>query len=180
MMQLWPVLTRRLLTALPFLLLVWPFAVQRFFLAHSGWLNHIPPSWQARMEIWDYISYRIMERPWLGWGFGTAHTLPIIGPHSAAYVLTTVPAAHPHNVVAQLWVELGLPGLALGIVFALFTLRRATQLDEKLAPFAVGAWMAALCLSLVAYNFWTDSLLAAFALTGLMFALLKKEQTALV
>jgi FtsH-binding integral membrane protein len=60
----------------------------------------------------------------------------------------------------------------VGIFFALFTLDRAASLSPKLVPFAIGAWVAGLTLSLVAYGFWTDSLFATFALTGFAFALL--------
>ncbi len=172
----WPVLTRRLLAIVPFLCLGWPLAAQKVFLLHQDWVTRLPNSWRARMEIWDYMSYRIMERPLLGWGLGTAHTLPFQEPHGSQYVFVDMAVAHPHNVVMQLWVELGLPGLALGLIFALLTLRKAGQLDAKLAPFAIGAWVAALCLSLVAYNFWTDSLWAAFAMTGFAFAMLEKNR----
>jgi O-antigen ligase len=175
---LWPVFTRRVLMALPMLFIAWPFAVQKFFLIHYEWLKHFPDSWRARMEIWDYMSYRIMERPLFGWGLGTSHMLDFHTPHGAGYVFTTFPASHPHNAVVQLWVELGLPGLALGIGFALLTLRKASRLDRGLAPFALGAWTVALCLCLVSYSLWTDSLFAAFALTGYAFALLEKRQNA--
>jgi FtsH-binding integral membrane protein len=80
--------------------------------------------------------------------------------------------------MTQLWLELGLPGLALGITFAVLMLRKANQMDAKLVPFALGAWMAAFCLSLVAYNFWTDSLFSAFALSGLLFTMLDRNRKA--
>ncbi|MDX2027887.1 MAG: O-antigen ligase family protein [Alphaproteobacteria bacterium] len=172
--QVWPVLARRGLALLPFLAIGWPFAAQQFFLKYENLLPRFPDSWRARMEIWDYMSYRIMEKPWLGWGLGTASSLPFQEPHGTQYVFTIVPAAHAHNAIVQLWVELGLPGVALGIAFALLLLRKASRLPADIAPFAIGAWVAALCLSMTAYNLWTDSLFACFALTGLAFALLAK------
>jgi O-antigen ligase len=174
--HLWPVWTRRALAALPFLLIEWPFAAQKIFLTHYDWLAHLPKSWHQRMEIWDYMSYRIMEKPLLGWGLGTSHTLPFQEPNGAHYVLTKVAASHPHNAVIELWADLGMPGLALGIGFALLVLRKAGRLAPPLVPFALGAWVAGLCLTLVAYDLWTDSLFAAFAVTGFGFALLEKRQ----
>lgn len=170
-----PKFTRRGLGVLVFLLLGWPFAVQKCFLAFRDRLSHLPDSWRARMEIWDYLSYRIAERPGLGWGLGTSRTLDFKNPHGDMYTLVTEAAPHPHNVVTQLWVELGAPGLALGVVFALLLLRQAGRLSPPLVPFALGAWMAALCLSCVAYNFWTDSMFATFALAALAFALLDRR-----
>jgi O-antigen ligase len=170
-----PKFTRIGLKTLLILSLLWPYVVPKLFLHFQDQLGRIPPSWRARMEIWDYMSYRIAEHPWLGWGLGTSRDLDYSNPNGALYVITQAPAPHPHNVVTQLWVELGFPGLALGLIFALLTLRQASRLSRPLIPFAYGAWIAAFCLSLVAYNFWTDSLFAAFAFTGFAFALLDRR-----
>jgi exopolysaccharide production protein ExoQ len=163
------------LQGLIILLPAWPFAASWSFVHFQNRLFYLPESWRARVEIWDYISYRIFEHPWLGWGLGTSKLLDYKNPHGNLYRLVTDHAPHPHNVVLQLWVELGLPGLALGIAFAFLTLRQANRVSAPLVPFALGAWVAALCLSLVAYSFWTDSLFAAFALTGFAFALLERQ-----
>jgi O-antigen ligase len=170
-----PVLTMRSLAGLPVLLCAWPFIVAHIFTHHFEWLAHLPDSWRARVEIWDYMSYRIMEHPWLGWGLSTSKLLDFRQPHGGQYVFALTAAPHPHNAVTQLWVELGIPGLMLGIAFAWMVLRRISQLEHRLIPYALGAWTAALCLSLVAYNFWTDSLWGCFALTGLLFGLLNAK-----
>jgi O-antigen ligase len=173
--QLWPIVTTYVLGVLPLLLLGWPFAAQKVFLSHYDWLAHFPDSWRDRMEIWDYMSYRILEHPWLGWGLGTSHLLDFQQPHGSQYVFRMTRAMHPHNVVTQLWVELGLPGLALGLAFAFVMLSKAYHLHAKIRPFALGSYAAALTLSLVAYDFWTDSLFAAFALTGLAFSVINRR-----
>lgn len=171
----WPVLVRRVLTLSIILSIAWPFAVQKIFLAYFGWLSHLPASWRARMEIWDFMSYRILERPLLGWGLGTSHTLSPQKPHGALYIFATGPAAHPHCALIQLWVELGLPGLILGLAFALVTLRLAACRGAKTAPFALGAWIAGFSLAMITYDLWTDSLWAAFALTALAFGILERQ-----
>jgi len=173
--QLWPIVTTYVLGVLPLLLLGWPFAAQKFFLRHYDWLAHFPDSWRDRMEIWDYMSYRILEHPWLGWGLGTSRLLDFQQPHGSQYVFRMTHAMHPHNVVTQLWVELGLPGLALGLGFAFVMSSKAYHLDAKIRPFALGSYAAALTLSLVAYDFWTDSLFAAFALTGFAFSVINRR-----
>lgn len=167
-----PKLVGKIMMFAPSVLVAWPFAARTLFLKFHDRLNEIPASWQHRMEIWDYMSWRILERPWLGWGIGTSRALPFQQPHGTLYEYAIAPAPHPHNVVTELWVELGLPGLALGLVLACWTLKKAMSLSPSLVPFALGAWATAICLSLIAYNFWTDSLFAAFALTGFAFSLL--------
>ena len=128
-----------------------------------------------RVEIWDYLSWRIAERPWLGWGLGSSHLLEWVNPDSLAYHFVHQPAPHPHNVFIELWVELGIPGLILGLAFAALTLRKIEHMPPQFMPYATGAWAAAFCLSLVAYDFWTDSLFTTFALIGFAFALLRAE-----
>ncbi len=169
--QIAPTLVRRALGAAAVVTVAWPFAAQELFLRCHDWVAKLPASWLARMEIWDFMSFRIMERPWLGWGLGGSRQLLPAEPHGALYVLTTGPVSHPHNVMTQLWVELGLPGLALGLGLVFLTLRRIGRMPAPMIPFALGGWTMAFGLSLVAYNFWADSLLAAIALTGLAFAL---------
>lgn len=171
-----PLLTRRLLFAVPILSIGWPFAVQKIFLEHRAFVEHLPHSWEDRVEIWDYMSYRIFDRPWLGWGLGSSPMLSFKEPNGALYhVRLTDNAPHAHNALLQLWVELGLPGLILGITFALLVLHRISRLKPALIPFAAGAWVAAFCLAMIAYDVWSDSLWAAFALTGFAFALLQKQ-----
>jgi hypothetical protein len=70
-----------------------------------------------------------------------------------------------------------LPGLALGILFALLVLQWIGRLKSEIVPFALGAWITAFCLSMIAYDFWTDSLWAASALTGFAFALLQRPNS---
>jgi len=170
-----PTVARWGLGLLAVLATAWPFGAQAVFENHPGWVARLPPSWQARMEIWDFMSFRILERPWLGWGLGSSHELQPISPHSVHYAVTAGPVSHPHNAYTQLWVELGLPGLALGVFFALFMLRLAGRVQQKSAPFALAAWTMAFALAMVAYDFWTDSLLAAFALTAFAFAVLERK-----
>ena len=164
---------RYVFAVLPAAVLAWPFLVPWVFTHHNDLVQHLPASWHHRVEIWDYMSYRVMERPWLGWGLGTSGDMSFAEPHGAQYQFATSAAPHPHNAVLQLWVELGVPGIVLGLLFAFYILWRALRLTGALAPFAVGAWLVGMLYCLTAYNFWTDSLYAAFALTGLAFAALE-------
>ena len=170
-----PRLTKWALVATLFALLAFPFAVTGVYRFHHDWLNHLPPSWYSRVEIWDYMSYRVFDRPWLGWGMGTSRLLPYDQPDGPTYHYIVTSAGHPHNSILHLWVELGIPGVALGLIFALLMLQKASRFPKPIVPFAFGAWTAALSVSLVAYNFWDDSLFSLFALTALAFKLLAKQ-----
>jgi hypothetical protein len=171
-----PIWTPRLLAGFPFTLFGWPFAASWLFQNHADTLAHMPPSWRHRIEIWDYLSYRIAERPWFGWGLGATHTLDFHQPHGELYLYATQAASHAHNFITELWVETGVPGLALGTMFLLFTLHKSASLPAQLRPFALGGWMAAIIVSLVGFNWWTDALWAAFALSAFLFGGLAQQQ----
>jgi len=170
-----PAATRVALRMVPFAALGWPFAAQNLFLHHHEVIEHLPPSWQDRTEIWDYMSYRIFDRPLLGWGLGTSYTLPNAEPHGALYHYSHGPASHPHNAVLQLWVELGIPGLVFGVVISILILEWISRLRAEVVPFAQGAWVAAFCLMMISYNLWTDSLWACVAVTAFAFAVLSMQ-----
>jgi exopolysaccharide production protein ExoQ len=170
-----PRLVKYSLATTLFASLAMPFAVTRLYLFHHDWINHLPPSWHNRVEIWDYMSYRIFDRPWLGWGMGTSRLLPYDQPHGSTYQYIASNAGHPHDAILHLWVEIGVPGVALGVIFALLMLYKASRFPKPIVPFAYGAWMAAFCISAVAYNFWDDSLFSLFALTAFAFILLERQ-----
>ncbi len=170
-----PALTRWLLSAGILVSLSWPAVTAKLFLLCRDGLKALPESWHTRMEIWDFLSYRIPARPFLGWGMGGTPQMLPAGPNGALYEYVHEPVGHPHNAVIQLWLEHGILGPVLGVVFALLMLRRASRLPRSLVPFAFGAWTVAFALSLVAYDFWSDSLLAAFALTAFAFSVAAKR-----
>src|SRR5262249_51184226 len=124
--RFFPVFTRRALAVGALLSAGWPFYVQKLFNSHETWPDWLrgTASWNVRFEMWDYFSFRVIERPFFGWGLGSAHTLPLEGPHSSMYRYISQPVPHPHNAMVQLWVELGAPGVLMGILFMLFMLRQ--------------------------------------------------------
>jgi O-antigen ligase len=171
----WPRLVRGLLAALAVVLPVWPFVIQKIMAKNPDLGAQMFTSWRHRLEIWDFLSYRIEERPLLGSGVATAKFLSCESPNYSHYLFIPPCPPHPHNFIIQLWVELGIPGLILGIAFMLLTLHWIGRLDRQLAPFATGAWIGSLLISLVAYDFWTDSLFSMFALTAFAFVLLDRQ-----
>lgn len=167
--------TQRGLTMALGMLMMMPFLVTSIFLEHQSWIQSLPPSWHHRVEIWDFMSYRIFEKPWGGWGLGSSHLLTYAQPHGEMYqYVPDLSTGHPHNVILQLWVELGIGGLVLGIAAITTLLGKAARLATPIVPFALGAWAAALCISSVGYSFWGDSLFACFAMTILAFIVLDR------
>lgn len=124
-----------------------------------------------RLEIWDYMTSRVAERPLFGWGFATAKLVPIRAAEMRSYVWVDPHGVYPHNQVLQLWLETGLAGAVFGIVFVLLVLRRIARVPPRIAPFACAAFAAAAAVSASSFELTTDSWWAALALTAMLLRL---------
>ena len=125
-----------------------------------------------RLEIWDYMSARILERPLSGWGLGTAKVVPIHADELASYLYADATGIYPHNQWIELWLETGLPGVVLGIALLLLALKRS---EGRWAAYALGAVAAALTASMLNFEITTDSWWACLAGAALLFRLLPAE-----
>ena len=121
-----------------------------------------------RLELWDYMSSRVLEHPWLGWGLSSASRLTINPDELQSYLWAKV-SNYPHNQFLQLWVETGAVGVALaltGLMVGLFAIRR---LSTPVRPFAYAGYAMALIVALADFEFTTDSWMAALAAMVLLF-----------
>jgi O-antigen ligase len=132
----------------------------------------LKPSGVARLEIWDYMTARVFERPIGGWGLRTASRLPIRPDELASYTQIDARGIYPHNQWLELWVELGVIGAALGLVFAVVVLRRIRNLPKAVRPFAYAAFASAMTIASVNYEVVTDSWWCALAASAMLFGML--------
>lgn len=121
-----------------------------------------------RLEIWDYLTARVAERPLLGWGIGAAHDVPIRPGELAHYHYVTGQAVYPHQQWLELWLELGAVGAALALALAVLALRRIGHLPPRTRPFALAACTAALAVTCSNFEITTDSWWAALAGTAFL------------
>lgn len=118
------------------------------------WVDH---SAQQRLLIWNYVADRIFERPLFGWGFDASHAMP---GEDGAEGRNPVPA-HPHNVGLQIWLELGLVGIALSLGFLLAVLRGLDRLAPPDRAAATALFACGLCIASVSYGIWQSQWIAA-------------------
>ena len=133
--------------------------------------HHLKLSGLHRLEIWNYMTARVFERPWLGWGFSTAKLVPIRPAEMRAFVYVDPHGVYPHNQWLQAWLETGAIGVAVGLAFVLLVLRRIEKLPPRLYPFGCAAFAAAVAVSASSFELTTDSWWAALALTALLLRL---------
>ncbi len=153
----------------------WPLFAQSFFTFHAGIVAMLKDSFRHRMEVWDYLSYRILERPLLGWGLGTTNTLDFTTPHGELYQYAVTAAPHAHNFIVQTWVETGAPGLVLCLLFLMLLVQKANAMPASLRPFAFGGIAMSVVVCLFGFDFWSDSLWSAFALSAFVFGVLQQN-----
>jgi len=143
-------------------------------------IPNINASLLHRLQIWDFTSKRIAERPILGWGFDSARAIPggnerylvrdrdgrVIGQGDRLPL-------HPHNGALQIWLELGLPG-ALGfaalLALAAYRAGRLPDRGDRAATLALIA--TAVPIWLFSFGVWQgwwlgDLMLAALLMVAL-------------
>jgi exopolysaccharide production protein ExoQ len=116
-----------------------------------------------RLEIWDLMTTRALQRPLLGWGFGVAGELPITPEELSHFVIQHDQGIYPHNQWLGLWVETGVPEAAIGLIFALLVLWRLRRLSDPIRPFGYATFASAMAISSVNFEVKTDSWWAAVA-----------------
>jgi len=125
-----------------------------------------------RLEIWDYMSARILERPLTGWGLGVAKVVPIHADELATYLYADATGIYPNNQWIELWLETGLLGIVLALALVLLVLWR---IRGRWAAYGLAAVAACLTASLLNFEITTDSWWAALAAAAVLYRLLPKD-----
>ena len=117
----------------------------------------LPNSTTHRLLIWQFVTQRIFEKPFLGWGVNTArqipgggekYTLKVDTPNNKKIVLfrESFLPLHPHNASLQIWLELGAVGAIIIAVFGWIFIRKLEDDDTDPVLFGV-------VISILAFNF---------------------------
>jgi O-antigen ligase len=127
------------------------------------WLVGAKTSAAHRLAIWRFASSRVVEHPIIGWGLDASRVMPggkamvhlesCPNPKGGAPAVDTtgnILPLHPHDAPLQIWLELGLVGVTLTVVLALWSVLRAEGVARNGADRAI---VAATALSLFAVQF---------------------------
>ncbi|WP_165188928.1 O-antigen ligase family protein [Caulobacter soli] len=116
----------------------------------------VPPSWDARLNIWTFAADHVQNHPFRGWGLDASRTFG-----------SAIPL-HTHNAQLQLWLELGAIGAALAGVFFCWMAYEVVRLAERSreeAAMAAGALVSYLVIGALSFGVWQEWWLALGALT---------------
>lgn len=129
-----------------------------------------------RLENWDFISRKIMESPWTGFGMDATRSIRDFETQQLFFKGTTI--MHPHNVGLQLWIEFGLIGVAVMFGFLGFLLHRLLALPqaERKLPFML--FCGALSFLMISWSMWSAWLLAFMVYLAVLMILAAKTTSA--
>lgn len=129
----------------------------------------LPLSWLQRLYVWRHLAGEALACLPLGCGADFARSLSdmrevFIVP-GAPEPLRLVPL-HPHNAFLQVWLEFGLPGVALAGAALLAGGRLARNLAPPVAAALAGAAAATLVYWSVEASLWQEWRLASLVVAG--------------
>ncbi|HKT17940.1 MAG TPA: O-antigen ligase family protein [Stellaceae bacterium] len=140
-----------------------------------------------RLLIWRFAADRVAERPILGWGMDASREIP----GGKVEFNDVLPALHypggaqrlplhPHDAVLQLQLELGVPGLALGLAVILWPIWRIgwpARFSPGRRAGALALGVATLIVGLLSFGVWQAWWLSTVWLAAGLFAATKGRET---
>lgn len=129
-----------------------------------------------RLENWDFISRKIMENPWTGFGMDATRSIDDFQSRQLYFPSNVI--MHPHNMALQVWIEFGVPGIFITIGFLGFLLRRFLNLPQtqRRLPFTV--FCTVIVFLMISWSMWSGWLLALMIYAAGLTVLALKTSTA--
>lgn len=118
-----------------------------------------PLSWEHRLGIWRHVAGKALERPWRGHGFDASRYFGRAGVTVQALNkedrFDALPL-HPHNAVLQLWLELGIIGIAAFLLIFAGVVRTIWRLGGHaiIGAAATASLASYLTVALLSFGVW--------------------------
>lgn len=113
-----------------------------------------------RLEVWNFVAENIAKKPILGHGVEATrflksdHIMPEFGTNTVI---------HPHNAILQVWLEMGVLGVMLALLFVILMFRRMGASDPREQKDYLALFAGIFCVLCIGYGLWQAWLL------GMMF-----------
>lgn len=158
----WPVVA----AALALFMLATPWLTQFMFhkiAADIGDVKFLSKSYaNQRLEIWDFVSRRALEKPVLGHGAEAARVIKDFD--NAKLFWPTTQVLHPHNFAVQIWLEFAALGTITVSLFFGDMLRQMRNLKPAAARAVFPLFVASLSVATTGYGLWQSWWLGMFCL----------------
>ncbi len=116
-----------------------------------------------RMEIWDFVARKTLEKPFLGFGIEATRLLGDFDSKNIYRVTSDV--LHPHNFALQIWIEFGALGAVMAIaliIHILYSIHRSFLKSETTGRFYLAVFLALISVALTTYGIWQGWWLGLF------------------
>lgn len=148
--------------------------------SNTALMDAMPLSWAMRGGIWDFAIERIWMQPLFGQGLEASRTVTDL--IVVRGLETNAIANHPHSASLQIWLELGLVGVALGVGLLMTGGRWLSRAygDRRITAAASAATLAtAGVIANVSFSAWAEWWIATmFVAAGVVGALGARETLA--
>jgi O-antigen ligase len=106
-----------------------------------------------RLEVWEFISQKIGENPWTGFGIDSTRYITFNG--RMVYYKDDM-IIHPHNISLQIWIEFGVIGIILATVILayLFQSIRYQSYRDQMLPVII--FSSSFTILFVSWSIWSS------------------------
>lgn len=122
-----------------------------------------------RLELWQFVAQKIMEKPLLGYGLEAGRFLPLDGMAHQYFGGTRM--HHPHNGIMQVWFEMGLLGavlLALAWGALVYQIGRLGRLSQR---YVLAGLTCILVICSVSHGLWQTWWVSALVMMPFFYAI---------
>ncbi len=138
------------------------YAADRVFKLHdASWAQ---PSLKERFRIWGSVAEHYTKAPIFGIGANnttnveTSYPVPFEG-------TSPITTHHPHDMILQIWLELGAVGGALLLVAGYQVFRVVNRVPPAVVPYVLATVVLIAIEAIATWNLWSTWFLSALAIT---------------
>ena len=128
-----------------------------------------------RLIIWSYAKEKIMDKPFAGHGFFSSRYMSQELRQTLRGTNYQFMPLHPHNSILQVWLELGIIGIIIFLVFIKVLLNKIYFYHKKnslTSALALFSFLQILVTGQIAYGFWQIWWIATIIIIFILYTIL--------
>ncbi|MDD4169646.1 MAG: O-antigen ligase [Desulfotomaculaceae bacterium] len=136
--------------------------------------NGLDPTLSGRTQLWQLVWDMIQQRPWLGYGY-SAFWLNWTGP--SGYIWSVIGWNPPdaHNFYLDMWLQLGLVGLAIFAVSLFSNLFKALAMIARRKNGFAGMFLLLLLAGMIMYGITDSSILIQNSIYWILYVVISLQ-----
>lgn len=128
-----------------------------------------------RLIIWSYAKEKIMDRPFTGHGFFLSRYMSQELRQTERGTNYQYMPLHPHNSILQVWLELGIIGIIIFLIFIKVLLNKIYfyhKVNPLTSTLALSTFLQILVTGQIAYGFWQTWWIATIIINFILYTVL--------